>query len=129
MISLSHTNHFQLVFLPGHIVGSMVNHQSMTLCPSQFSFENDCITIQYMDCKNTKHTESVLCQHLALYSPQEEGGSVMFIEGARAGLVCSVKKAKCAEGMLDLVIIEWELIMKQDRHICCGVEAHVALCH
>ena len=44
-MSLSHTNHFQLVFLLGHIVGSMVDRQCMTLCPSQFSLENDHITI------------------------------------------------------------------------------------
>ena len=49
----------------------------------------------------------------------------MFIGGARAGLVCSVEKAKCAEGTLDLVTTEQELILKQDRHICCGVEPHV----
>ena len=49
----------------------------------------------------------------------------MFIGGARARLVCSVKKAKHTEGPLDLVTIEQELILKQDRHICCGVESHV----
>ena len=127
-MSLSHTNHFQLVFLPGHIVGSMVDRQCMTLCPSQFSFLNDHITVQYVDRKNAKHTESVLCQYLAPYSPQKGGGSVVFIKGARAGLVCSVKKAKRTEGTLDLVSIEQELIRKQDRHICCGVEAHVESC-
>ena len=63
-----------------------------------------------------------------LYSPQKVGGSVVFIRGARTGLVCSVKKAKCAEGTLDLVTTEQELILKQDRHICCGVEPHVKLC-
>ena len=52
----------------------------------------------------------------------------MFIKGARAGLVCSVKKAKWTEDILDLVTIRQELIMKQDRHICCSVEAHVELC-
>ena len=128
-MSLSHTNYFQLVFLPGHIVGSMVDHQCMTLCPSQFSLENDRITVQYTDRKNAKHTESIFCRHLAPYSPQKGGGSVVFIRGARAGLVCSVKKAKCAEGTLDLVTTEQELILKQDRHICCGVELHVESCH
>ena len=68
-MSLSHMNHFQLVFLPGNIVSSMVNSQCMMLCPSQFSLENDHITVQYTDCKNAKHTESIFCQHLALYSP------------------------------------------------------------
>ena len=106
----------------------MVNRQCMMVCPSQFSFENDHITIQYMDHKDAKHTESIVCQHLVPYSPQKGGGSVMFIKGARAGVVCSVKKAKCTEGTLDLVTIKWELIMKEDRHICCGVEAHVELC-
>ena len=72
-----------------------------------------------MDHKNAKHTESVFCQHLAPYSPQKGGGSVVFIGGARAGLVCSVKKAKRTEGTLDLVTTEQELILKQDRHICC----------
>ena len=110
-------------------MGSMVNRQCMMLCPSQFSLENDRITIQYTDRKNTKHKESVFCQHLALYSPQKGGGSVVFIGGARAGLVCSVKKAKHAEGTLDLVTTEQELILKQDRHICCGVEPHVESCH
>ena len=52
----------------------IVDRQCMTLCPSQFSFENDCITIQYMDCKIAKHAESILCQYLALYSPQKGGG-------------------------------------------------------
>ena len=49
----------------------------------------------------------------------------MFIKGARARLVFSVKKAKHTEGTLDLITIEQELILKQDRHICCGVEPHV----
>ena len=129
LMSLSHMNHFQLVFLLGHIVGSMVDRQCMTLCPSQFSLENDCITVQYMDCKNAKHTESIFRWHLAPYSPQKGGGSVVFIGGARARLVCSVKKAKCTEGTLDLVTTEQELILKQDRHICCGVEPHVESCH
>ena len=31
-----------------------------------------------------------------------------------------------AEGMLDLVTVKQELIMKQDRHICCGVESHLS---
>ena len=128
-MSLSHTNHFQLVFLPGHIVSSMVDCQCTMLCPSQFSFLNDHIMVQYVDRKNAKHTESVLCRYLAPYSPQKGGGSVMFIKGARAGLVCSVKKAKRTEGTLDLVSIEQELIRKQDRHICCGVEVHVESCH
>ena len=62
------------------------------------------------------------CIHL------RRGVEVMFIEGARASLVCGVKKAKRAEGTLDLVTIEQELIRKQDRHICCGVEVHVGSC-
>ena len=82
-----------------------------------------------MDHKNAKHTESVFCQHLTPYPPQQGGGCVVFIRGARAGLVCSVKKAKHTEGTLDLVTIEQELILKQDRHIYCGVEPHVKLCH
>ena len=126
---LSHMHHFQLVFLPGHIVGSMVNRQCMMLCPSQFSLTNDHITIQYTDRKNAKHTKSVLCQYLVLYSPQKGCGSVMFIKGAMAGSVCSVKKAKHAQGTLDLVTIKQELIRGQDRYICCGVEMHVELCH
>lgn len=126
--SLSRTHHFYLYFLPGHIVASMVDRQCTTICPSQFSFENDRITVQYVDRKNAKHTESVLCQYLAPHSPQKGGGSVVFIEGARAGLVCSVKKAKRVDGTLDLVSIEEELIKKQNRLVCCGVEAHAEPC-
>ena len=124
---LSHMTHFHLVFLPGHIIGSMVNHQSMTLCPSQFSFENDCIIIWYTDRKNAKHTESILCQYLALYSPQKGGGRVVFIKGARTGSVCNVKKTKCAEGTLDLVTSEQELIVKQDR-CTVAVWKHILSC-
>ena len=127
-MSLSHTIHFHLVFLPGHIVSSMVDRQCMTLCPSQFSFENDRIIVQYTDRKNAKHTESVLCRYLAPYSPQKGGGRVVFIEGARTGSICNVKKAKHAEGTLDLVTSKQELIVKQDRRTCCGVEAHIELC-
>ena len=128
-MSLSHMHHFQLVFLLRHIVSSMVNRQCMMLCPSQFSLTNDRITIQYTDRKNAKHTKIVLCQYLVPYSPQKGGGSVVFIKGAKTGLVCSVKKAKHSEGTLDLLTIGQELIRKQDRHICCGVEVHVELCH
>lgn len=126
--SLSRTNHFLLIFLPGHTVGSMVDRQCMTLCPSQFSLQNDRIAVQYVDRKHTKHTESVRCQHLAPYSPQKGGGSVVFIKGARTGSVCSVKKAKRVEGTLDLVTIEQDHISKEDRHNCCGIEAHVDPC-
>ena len=121
-MSLSHMHHFQLVFLLRHIVSSMVNCQCMMLCPSQFSLTNDHITIQYTDCKNAKHTESILCRYLVLYSPQKGGGSVMFIKGARAGSVCSVKKAKRAQGTLDLITIKQELIRGQDRQylLQCG---------
>ena len=66
----------------------MDNCQCMMLCPSEFSFENDCITIQYTDYKNTKHTESVFCRNLALYSPQKGDGGVAFIKGVRAGWCC-----------------------------------------
>ena len=125
---LSHMHYFQLVFLPGHIVSSMVDHQCMMLCPSQFSLTNDCITVQYMDRKNAKHTESILCQYLVPHSPQKGGGSVVFIKGARAGSVFSVKKAKHAQGTLDLITIEQELIRGQDIHICCSVERHVESC-
>ena len=63
----------------------MVNCQCMMLCLSEFSFESDCITIQYTDYKNTKHTESVFCRNLAPYSPQKGDGGVVFIKGVRAG--------------------------------------------
>lgn len=123
--SLSRSHHFQLTFLPGHIVGSMVDRQCMTVCPSDFSFDSEHITVKYTDRKNDKHHESVLCRYLAPFSPQKCGGNVVFIEGSRSGVVCGVKKAKRAGGTLDLVTTEQELIRKQDRHICCGVEAHV----
>ena len=61
--------------------------------------------------------------------PSEGSGIVVFIEGARTGSICNVKKARCAEGTLDLVTSKQELIVKQDRHICCSVEAHVESCH
>ena len=126
--SLSHSHHFHLKFLPGHIVGSMVDCQCMTICPSGFSFGNDRITVKYTDRKNNKHTESVLCRNLAPFSPQKGGGFIMFTKGERAGIVCSVKKAKRSEGTLDLVNMEQEMIRKQDRHICCSVEAHAESC-
>lgn len=125
---LSHSHHFHLKFLPGHIISSMVDRQCMTICPSGFPFSNDCITVKYMDWKNDKHTESILCRNLAPFSPQKGGGFIVFTEGERAGIVCSVKKAKCSEGMLDLVNMEQEMIRKQDRHICCSVEVHAESC-
>ena len=91
--SLSRSHHFHLKFLPGHIVSSMVNRQCMTICPSGFSFSNDRITVKYTDQKNNKHTESILCQNLAPFSPQKGGGFIMFTEGERAGTVCSALKA------------------------------------
>ena len=127
--SLSCSHHFHLKFLPGHIVGSMVNHQCMTMCPFGFSFSNDHITVKYTDQKNDKHTEFILCWNLAPFSPQKGGGFIVFTKGERAGTVCSVKKAKRSEGTLDLVNMEQEMIRKQDRHICCSVEAHAESCH
>ena len=71
VMSLSHLHHFQLIFLPGHIVGAMIDHTCMTVCPSGFAINNDRITVMYTDKFGKPNTESVLCHHLALYLPQK----------------------------------------------------------
>lgn len=123
-MQMSDSHHFQLTFLPGYIVGSMVDRQCMTVCPSGFSLGGDRITVKYTDRKNDKHTESVLCRYLGPFGPQKSGGKVVFTQGARVGEVCGVKKANRAAGTLDLITTRQEIIKKQARRICCGVEVH-----
>ena len=127
-MSLLHSHHFQLVFLPGHIVGAVIDCICMTISPSGFAINNDQITVMYTDKCGQPHTESVLCCHLALYSLQKHNVNVVLLRGPKIGNVCHVKKAKRVECIYDLETPQQEQLKKQEMKDCCGVEVHVNNC-
>jgi len=127
-MSLSRSHHFQLIFLPGHIVGAMIDRTCTTICPSGFAVNNDKITVMYTDKFGRPHTESVLCRHLAPYSPQKRNVNVVILRGPKMGDICHVKKAKRVERIYDLETPQREQLKKQEMKNCCGVEAHVNDC-
>ena len=63
--SLSHLHHFQLIFLPSHVVSTMIDCTCITMCPSNFAINNNWITIMYTDKFGCPHTKSIQCCHLA----------------------------------------------------------------
>ena len=127
-MSLSHSHHFQLVFLPGHIVGAMIGRTCMTICPSGFAINNNLITVMYTDKFGRPQTESVLCRHLAPYLPQKRNVNVVLLSGPKMGDVCHVNKAKRVARIYDLTTLRQERLNKQDMGNCCGVEAHANSC-
>ena len=46
-MSLLCSHHFQLIFLPGHNVGAMIDCMCATICPSGFAINNNKITVMY----------------------------------------------------------------------------------
>ena len=126
-MSLSHLHHFQLIFLPGHVVGAMIDRTCMTVCPSGFAINNDRITVMYTDKFGKPNTEFVLCRHLAPYLPQKRNVKVVLLRGPKMGAICDVKKAKRVECIYDLTI-QQEQLKKQEMKNCCGVVPHANDC-
>ena len=107
-MSLSHSHHFQLIFLPGHIVGAMIGRTCMTICPSGFAINNNLITVMYTDKFGRPQTESVLCRHLAPYLPQKRNVNVVLLSGPKMGDVCHVNKAKRVARIYNLTTLQQE---------------------
>lgn len=124
--SLSH--HFQLIFLPGHDVAAMIDRTCMTVCPSGFVTDNDRITVMYTDKFGRRHTECVLCRHLAPYLPQKRNVNVVLLLGPKVGEVCHVKTAKRVQRTYDLTTSQQEQLKTQEMKSCCGVEVHIDGC-
>ena len=124
VMSLSHSHHFQLIFLPGHIVSAMIDHTCMTVCPSGFAINNDRITVMYTDKFGKPNTESVLCCHLAPYLPQKHNVNVVLLRGLKMGKVCHVKKAKRVEHIYDLMTLQQEQLKRVEMKNFCGVKVH-----
>ena len=124
VMSLSHLHHFQLIFLPGHIVSAMIDHTCMTVCPSGFAINNDRITVMYTDKFGKPNTESVLCHHLALYLPQKCNVNIILLRGLKMGNICHVKKAKRVEHIYNLMTLQQEQLKRVEMKNCCGVKAH-----
>ena len=105
-MSLSHSHHFQLIFLPSHVVGAMIDCTCMTVCPSGFAINNDRITIMYTNKFGKPNTESILCRYLAPYLPQKHNVNIILLRGLKMGNIWHVKKAKRVERIYDLMTLQ-----------------------
>ena len=82
-VTLSQSHHFQFTFLPGHCIGSLVDHQCMTVCPLNFSLIKEAITIMFSDKNAHKHIDTALCHHLMHFTLKKSQVYVAVLLGPR----------------------------------------------